>query len=173
MTTHDYDRLVRELEPAAMRRLRTKHRTLTDHHDDIFQEAMIRLVARLEAGEMDDPTGMLLTIIDRKAIDRARANDRRRDLETPVGGLTELAEAAEQGTFVPPLPPPDTGRNIFAREFDTAVRALPTGEREAFIAIELRGMTVRSYAELTMLPKSTVADRLAEARAKIQEGVTP
>ena len=156
-----------------MRRLRTKHRTLTDYHDDIFQESMIRLVARLESGEMDDPTGMLLVIIDRKAADRARSNSVRRNIETPIGGLTELAEAAETSAFVPPLPPPDVGRNIFAREMDTAVRALPTGEREAFIAIELRGMTVRSYAELTMLPKSTVADRLAEARAKIQEGVTP
>lgn len=172
MDTPTYERLVRELTPAARQRLKRKHYSLRDDHDDILQDSLISLTRRLDAGEPDDPAALLAAIIDFRAMDKARQNKSRSDLETPIGGMDELSHAEENGTFVPALAPPDAGRNIFATEFDQSVRGLPTAQRETFILCELRGLTIREAAQYLNLPKSTVADRLADARDAIKMEVS-
>ena len=159
METTDID----ALRTLALNRLRKRHKVPADHREDIVQDALIELTRTVERGGVAEPAALLRTITDRRAIDFLRALGTRRDVETPVGDTSvdtlHLADAI------------DNDENLFTTTFDAAIRELPADQREAFILIDLRGMTAREAADFLSLPKSTVADRLAAARNALRKGV--
>jgi DNA-directed RNA polymerase specialized sigma24 family protein len=65
----------------------------------------------------------------------------------------------------------DNDDQLFTTSFNEALRALPDDLRDAFIAVELRGLDVREAASELESTKSTVARRVAEAREILRREV--
>jgi RNA polymerase sigma-70 factor (ECF subfamily) len=166
MTTSEYDALLRKLTPDAEARLRSRHKLTNEDVEDVLQIGMIELVRAMERGNVLNPGGLLTTILDRRAADRVRLNKLRLSHEAPAG--LDPAEV----TSIDPVLPPDADRNIFATEHDRAIRGMATAERETYILVDLRGLTLQQAAEFLALPKSTVQSRLERARAAVRKETT-
>lgn len=151
------------LSKLATNRLRKRHQIPEDDREDIVQDALIELTRTVERGGVAEPAALLRTIIDRRAIDFLRKLGNRRDVEVPVGDTT-VDEWAVPSTIT-------ADDVLFTTSFNLALENLPLDQREAFILIDLRGMTAREAADFLSLPKSTVADRLAAARTTLRKEV--
>lgn len=94
---------------------------------------------------------------------------------------TRLTNHLKAETRVPELLPLHEGRAGSARSFPTAdvavfradftraLRSLPKEERDAFAAIELRGLTQREAADLLGVSQPTIARRLDRASTLLRE----
>lgn len=151
------------LRTLALNRLRKRHKVPADSREDIVQDALIELTRTVERGGVAEPAALLRTIIDRRAIDFLRKLGTRRDVEVPVGDTT-VDEWAIPATVT-------AEAVLFTASFDAALRDLPNEQREAFILTDLRGMTAREAADFLSIPKSTLADRVATARATLRKEV--
>jgi len=155
MRTEDID----ALRTLAINRIRKRHNIPADDREDIVQDALIEL-ARVAPRE---PEALLRTIIDRRVIDYLRRQETRRAVEIPAG------DTASSEYLLPDVL--DNDDNLFVTSFDMALRALPQEQREAFILTDLRGLTAREAAAELGIPKSTVADRIAQARDTLRKEV--
>jgi RNA polymerase sigma factor (sigma-70 family) len=156
MRTEDID----ALRTLALNRLRKRHKGIPeDSREDIVQDSLIEL-ARVAPRE---PEALLRTIIDRRAIDFLRRLATRRAVEVPVG------DTAVDTYNLPDVI--DNDDQLFTTSFNEALRALPDDLRDAFIAVELRGLDVREAASELESTKSTVARRVAEAREILRREV--
>lgn len=115
--------------------------------EDLTQEVFLKVHARLRTFRYRSHLSTWVLAIARNAgIDALRRRDRRARL------LTELP---------PPAPAPDrTG----ALEVTAALESLSTPQRDAFLVVELLGMSYREAGVALGVPEGTVKSRVHHAR---------
>jgi RNA polymerase sigma factor (sigma-70 family) len=130
--------------------------------EEVAQEAFIR--AWRFAASFDERRGSLaawlLGITRNVALDNVRGQGRRPE---PMGeGGPDLA------TDEPDL---DTAivRRDDARRVAELMRSLPDSQREALVAVTLRGLTTREVSELAGIPQGTVKTRVRLALRKLRD----
>lgn len=148
---------------SAEHRLRRKHSLPRSDAEEVSQDALIALVKLVEAGKVReaDAPAMLITIVDRRAADRARANKRRAKVEKPSGNTDDLSVLGQRFITIED--------NLFTADFDAALRALPAEERDAFILYQLRGVSQYEAASLLDIPADTVVSRAERAASMIRK----
>ena len=131
--------------------------------DDAVQDALITAWERI--GELDDPSKLrswLLTIVSRKATDRARST-------RPTDPLDEWPE---------PVSTADAGPEAMAETSEqlTALRgvldALPDEQRQVWVLKEMGGLSYDEIGERLGVTATAVRGRLARARAAVLEQMT-
>jgi RNA polymerase sigma-70 factor, ECF subfamily len=135
--------------------------------EDAVQEAFAIAVERWPRdGVPDDPAAWLVTVARRRAIDRVRRDTVLR------ARLPELAVAADDTPEEEPMPtsvPDERLRLIFAC-------CHPALARPAQTALTLRllgGLSTAEVARAFLVPETTMAQRLARAKAKIRAARIP
>lgn len=141
---------------------------------DLAEEAMADAVTQACAAWPDrgipaNPTGWLLTVARRRAIDRIRrAEALRRRLpmvaDDGVGGPDPAEEVDDMGTV------PDERLRLV---FTCCHPALSPAARVALTLRTVTGLTTAEIARAFMVPESTMAQRLVRARAKIRDARIP
>lgn len=169
LTTQDYSELLERLEPDALKRLRMRHALNRDDREDVLQNSLIDLVKAMQRGNITEPAALLNTILDRRAIDRVRANERRNLRETPVGDTASDDDRLLNMGAIIALPALGSDDHLFTVAFDQAVRNLPETLRDVFILTDLRGLTAQEASIELGLPRSTVIFRADSARKTIRK----
>lgn len=182
MNTPEYAELAASLERLGDRELSKRHKYKLAKHDreEVIQDALIELTHSLEQGFVDVPEALFRVILDRRAIDRGRRNDRRLERETPVGDRADLAKielkrvADNKPDFSLVTPPrPLTGDDqLLVTALDQTVRALPDDIRSAFILVDLRGLSTYEAAPILGLSAEGVRLRLETARGAIRSALS-
>lgn len=126
---------------------------------EIVQDAMFLLWHRPELYDhlRGSVRGWLLTIVRRRALDRRRAEMRRRKREERAA-LGELP-AVDDGVVADPLE-----RDRVA----AALAALPVPQREALVLAFVRGFSQREVAQALGIPLGTVKKRVTLGLAKLR-----
>lgn len=151
--------------------------------EDLVSRAFVRLAEKMENEPVKDAPALLGTIVSGLVTDHYRAKKRQPVLVDFAGieqeANRELAEDADpqdpfhtfaarvQDALTVPMPDDEDVR--FRGDFNEALRALDTEERDAFILTELRGLPVRDAAEVLATSKDTVHRRAEAARTKLRE----
>ena len=120
--------------------------------DDIFQETFLAAFRAWPPPRGGNERAWLYRIATNKTIDRARRSKR----SVPIADL-RLAAPERDGVTIADLA--------------TAVRALPAGQRAAFVLRKVEG---RSYAEVAAVlecSEEAARSRVAEAMKKVKEAV--
>lgn len=165
-TTPNQTPYMKGLYDSGMARLNTQHRGLPyAEREEVLQDSLIDLHRVIEkGGRVDNPAAFLAVIIDRTAATRAVQLTQLRENETPVGDTRQQ----EWENFHDLTTIEDS---IFAADFDRAVRGLPKELRDAFIAIDIRGLSQDEAAPLLDVPQQTLSRRLDLARDLVKEAV--
>ena len=129
-------------------------RLVGDRHeaDDLYQETFLAAFRGWPPPRRGNERAWLYRIATNKAIDRAR---RRRRL-VPLADL-RLAAPDRDGVTVADLA--------------TAVRALPTGQRAAFVLRKVEGRPYAEVASVLGCSEEAARSRVAEALRKVKEAV--
>jgi RNA polymerase sigma factor (sigma-70 family) len=127
--------------------------------EDAVQEAYRSLI---RVGSQDVP--LLYKLVERRSIDSYRKLVTRREHEEPRGLLQSEEELAR-------IEPWSVDRAEFTDSFNHAVAQLDTGEREAFVLTELRGLSQYEAADLLGVHQTTVLRRANRARLQIREEI--
>ncbi len=126
---------------------------------DVLQEALLSCWRQAE--ESVPPAHWVFGAIRRKAIDRAREMDRRRQREEQT--------ASDMDWFEPDIQERETGRIL-----QSAVRELTETLREVLILKIWGGLTFREIAEALNIPPNTAASRyryaLEEMKKSLKKG---
>jgi RNA polymerase sigma-70 factor (ECF subfamily) len=148
------EELVRELYDASYRRLVGQLTAVTgsrEEAEDVVQEAFARaLLHARDLAHLENPEAWLRTV----AVNHARSRWRR--VRRFVGLLPDLVPDASDGADTPA-----------ALDLLAALRALPTGQREAIALHHLLDLPVGEVAATLGVPTGTVKARLARGRATL------
>lgn len=123
-----------------------------DDADDVFQETFLAAFRAWPPPRAGNERAWLYRIATNKAIDRTRRARR----VTPLAGLRLAAPEHDGVTLI---------------DLETSVRALPTGQRAAFVLRKVEG---RPYAEIAAVlgcSEEAARSRVAEAVRKVKEAV--
>lgn len=155
-----YDRWSRSLYSLVLHLLRDP-----DEAEDVVEETFWQAWKKASAYEPSKGavSTWLLTIGRRKALDRLRANKRKR--EDPVGS---------QGIFADlPSGEPDPSQDMegaeLRRHVHAALRGLPAEQREVLVLGYFRGLSQSEIADSTGQPLGTVKTRMRLAMQKLRE----
>lgn len=161
------------------KRLNSKHRNLpAAEREEVLQDSLIDYMAVVErGGRVDNPAAFLAVIIDRTAATAATKLTDLRAQEVPAGGFDELAtieneRRPDQGDYSAASVPEFTADDqLFTTAFDQALRSMPPLPMQAFIAVELRGLSQDEAAPILGISQPTLSRRLAEARDYLREAI--
>lgn len=155
-----YDRWSRSLYSLVLHLLRDP-----DEAEDVVEETFWQAWKKASAYEPSKGavSTWLLTIGRRKALDRLRADKRRR--EDPIGS---------QGIFADlPSGEPDPSQDMegaeLCRHVHAALRGLPAEQREVLVLGYFRGLSQSEIADSTGQPLGTVKTRMRLAMQKLRE----
>lgn len=155
-----YDRWSRSLYSLVLHLLRDP-----DEAEDVVEETFWQAWKKASAYEPSKGavSTWLLTIGRRRALDRLRANKRKR--EDPVGN---------EGTFADlPSGEPDPSQDMegaeLRRHVHAALRGLPAEQREVLVLGYFRGLSQSEIADSTGQPLGTVKTRMRLAMQKLRE----
>jgi len=130
---------------------------------DLVQEAVVECWQR--SGNSPPPLPLVFATIQRRAIDRARQEDRR--------ARRELAVAADQSQ---PWFEPDLENRELSQAIQAALAALPTEQREVITLRVWGELTFAEIAQVLGIPANTAASRyrygLATLRKLTQQVLT-
>jgi RNA polymerase sigma factor (sigma-70 family) len=144
------------LREQGLRLVRKRFPTLShDEQEDVVQDSLIRLVRKAP-----DPA-LLNTIIDGVGKNLIRAKASRAVVEVAAGDSTDLSVMT--GTRY------TLDAAIFATDFNRALRGLPEDSRNAFILMELRGLTAYEAAQVLDIGVGTVYGRVEAAKAALRK----
>ena len=152
MTTDE----LQKLERAGARKLRRFRNLPRQDREEVLQDALIAVVRQ---EPVENPLGLLDKIIHDKAVDRTRRRVKRADVEQPYPDLSAVS----------PSTPPTHDDLLFAVGLDQIIRVLPREERDAFILMDLRGVSAYEAARLLGSPASTIRNRRDAVRNLIQK----
>ncbi len=151
LTTTD----LQTLEAQGHKWLSRKHRALPRmEREDILQDSLITLVRKVERRPVENPGGLLGRIIDDRVIDYVRKDVRKNAVEQPTADMSAVSPATM----------PTYDDLIFALTLDQTVRAMPQPLRQAFILMDIRGLTSHEASTLLDTPASTLRNWRDEAR---------
>jgi len=161
---------IQALNEVGMRRLNARHRGLPySYREEVLQDSLIDLMGVVErGGRVENPAAFLAVIVDRTAATAATKLAELRENETPVGLTYDLEDRNDKADLPQPAA---VDYPFFAASFDAAVRALPKELRDAFIAIDIRGLSQDEAAPLLDVPQQTLSRRLDLARDLVKEAV--
>ncbi len=146
---HWFDTEVRPCEPALRAYLRKRFPALSDH-DDLVQEAYVRLLRARRAGHLTSAKAFLFTVTRNLAIDMYR---RRRRVATHV----PISEFAEQPALDEPVDLVTAIEHQRRREvLIDAVVSLPERCRDVMMLRHLDGLSYKEIAERLGISPNTV-----------------
>lgn len=131
--------------------------------DDAVQDALITAWDRI--GELDDASKLrswLLTIVSRKATDRARAS-------RPTDSIDDWDDATSADEAGPEARA-ETSEQLTALR--AVLDALPQEQRQAWVLKEMGGLSYDEIGERLGITSTAVRGRLARARATVLEQMT-
>jgi RNA polymerase sigma factor (sigma-70 family) len=137
--------------------------------DEVAQDAFLRAwryAASFDA-RRGSVAGWLLGITRNLALDRVRVTTNRRERLEPYGpgdlaldlALDQLAEDEVSET---------AGRHDALARVAHSLRLLPPEQSEALVAVTLRGLTTREYAEMAGVPLGTAKTRIRLGLRKLR-----
>ena len=141
--------------------------TRNDHDaQDVVQESYLRALKFFGGFRGEDARAWLLTIVRHTCYDWLRQNRR----YEPLTDFDEELRDVESDS-----PDPETlllhaADNRLLRQ---ALEELPVEFREVVILRELEGLSYKEIADIAGLPLGTVMSRLARARRRLQQSLTP
>lgn len=137
--------------------VRLAERYVGSDADDIVMEAFVRLARAVEAGAApNDASNMLNATVRNLALNHIRDTGKEAPMDTAT--ITGMIDSPRPLTLE---------RNLFVSDFNDALRDLTTDEREAFILVELRGLSLREAGEVLDCSAMTVGRRHERARANL------
>jgi RNA polymerase sigma factor (sigma-70 family) len=130
----------------------------------------------MRGDHIENPQGLLQTMVGSRGIDAYRRAERRSGVEEPAGLAYDLAEiedelAAGREHELALVQAYTAEREEFTEAFDGALRALPEDERDAFILTDLRGLTSREAAGVLDTSHMTIHRRAESARLTVREEI--
>ena len=150
----DPDRAVEHL-PRLYRAARAWTRS-REEADDLVQETYARVLARQRLLRGEDELGYLLRSLRNTLISQHRAAQRR-----PV--TTELVD----DTAIGARPGDDPAEATVNRQVYAAIAELPEEFRDAFVAVDVAGLSYPEAARALGVPEGTVTSRLFRARDRL------
>jgi RNA polymerase sigma-70 factor (ECF subfamily) len=135
---------------------------------DVVQEAYAALWSIMRTRDVENPRALLYKIAENQALKGYDASRRRNAVEIPAGLSHDLAEIEEE-LAVQRAHTAD--REEFTAAFDSALRALPGDERDAFILTDLRGLSVREAEGVLDTSYRTIHRRADSARLTLREEI--
>ncbi|MEM7155328.1 MAG: sigma-70 family RNA polymerase sigma factor [Myxococcota bacterium] len=121
--------------------------------DDVTQEAFLVVRRRLDEFDGGSLRAWLFTVVRNVARNYLRSQRRR---EARLRAVPEPAPARD--------PDDEVALRQAADLLDQFMDSLPARQREAFVAVELEGLTARAVAEALGVPTRTVYSRVRTAR---------
>lgn len=130
--------------------------------EDLAQEVFVRALRALPRFDILGPARVstwLLTIASRLALDeRRRAPRKSISVEMTLSPTTDINGPEAQHH-----------RRELGRALSHAVYALAHEQREAFILVEIHGLSMEELADITAVPLGTAKARLCRARERLRE----
>ena len=123
-----------------------------DDADDLYQETFLAAFRSWPPPRAGNERAWLYRIATNKAIDRVRRSRR-------VVPLADLRLAAPERD------------GVTLADLRTAVRALPTGQRAAFVLRKVEGRSYAEVADVLGCSQEAARARVAEAMKKLKEAV--
>ena len=170
----EQDRKISEIVAGEKSRLRNFiRRRVPDASDaeDILQEVFYELVeANRLLMPIDHVTGWLFQVARNRITDLFRKRNPLR-----FGDMNVLEEEGERLEFEDLLPSPYPGpdlqyaRGVLLEELELAIGALPSEQREVFVAHELEGRSFRELAAETGVSVNTLLSRKRYAVVRLRE----
>jgi len=152
-----FDAEVKPCEPALRAYLHNRFPVLNDH-DDLVQEAYVRLLSARREGKLTCTRAFLFTVTRNLAIDMFRRRQRTATHE-PISEITEMPVLGE---------PTDIAANIEHQQrleiLINAVVSLPERCREVMMLRHMDGMAYKEIAERLGISPNTVKVHLLENR---------
>ena len=141
--------------------------TRNDHDaQDVVQESYLRALKFFGGFRGGDGRAWLLTIVRHTCYDWLRQNRR----YEPLTDFDEELRDVESDAPGPEALLLRTAENQLLRR---ALEELPVEFREVLILRELEGLSYKEIADIAGLPLGTVMSRLARARRRLQQALTP
>jgi len=141
--------------------------TRNDHDaQDVVQESYLRALKFFGGFRGGDGRAWLLTIVRHTCYDWLRRNRR----YEPLTDLDEELRDVESDALDPEALLLRAADNRLLRQ---ALEELPVEFREVVILRELEGLSYKEIADIAGLPLGTVMSRLARARRRLQQALTP
>ena len=128
--------------------------------EDLVQETYARVLAKPRMLRGDDDLAYLLGVLRNTHVSRLRAAARR-PASTP---LQEGDGAGEGGAG-------DPEAGLAARELFAVIAALPDGQRDALVAVDVAGLSYREAARALRVKEATVTTRLHRARLAVADAL--
>jgi RNA polymerase sigma-70 factor (ECF subfamily) len=135
-----------------------------DDVDDLVQAtflALPRLAATFDG--RDSCRGWLCSIA------AALAARHRRGVARLLRRLASFGDSARNAS--PADPERDAGAREELRAFERALRQLPWKKREAFVLVEIEGVSIDQAARALAIPSATVRTRLFHARRELRDAM--
>ena len=164
MTDSGLDAVWRSCAPRVLAALVRRYGDF-DTAEDALQEGLLAASRQWpETGVPDDPTAWLVTVASRRLVDQWRADRARAEREQALARHTPPDELVAPG--------PD--RSVAVDDSVTlfVLCCHPALPRAAQVALTLRavgGLSTTQIARAFLLPKSTMAQRISRAKARLQQ----
>jgi RNA polymerase sigma factor (sigma-70 family) len=157
--------LLRELAPQVLGALVRRHGQF-DLCEDATQEALLAASVQWPAGGVPDrPRGWLLTVAERRLVDRVRSE--------AAGRRREEAVAARTPADVRVAPAPDEDRpaqdDTLTLLFLCCHPALSPPSQVALTLRAVGGLTTGEIARAFLVPEATMAQRISRAKHKVRD----
>ena len=132
----------------------------TDAADDLVQAACVRALSRAHQWTAGTRLDSWMYAIMRSIWHNNRRGERVR---------STAGEALRAFNVRSDVRPPEAESRLLLSQVETAVAALPDGQREALLLVCVEGYSYREAAEILQLPIGTVMSRLARARRRLAD----
>lgn len=147
---------------AKMRRVLYRRGQKREDIEDLMQDAFVRLLEYCKGGaEVRDPEALLVTTVQRLAINKVRSRTRERYVEEPVEHLRIID------------PAPDAVEVLAASQrlskMKSTLEALAPKTREVLFLQRLHGYSYAQISEATGIPVSTIEKYVAQGMAVLLE----
>ena len=132
--------------------------------EDLVQDTYARVLARPRIVRGDRDLAYLLHALRNTYLSTRRAAARRpraADVELEALSLPDRRTGTE---------PSDAAE---AREVFAAIAALPPGQRDALVAVDVAGLSYREAATALRVPEATIPSRLFRARRRVAKSLVP
>jgi RNA polymerase sigma-70 factor (ECF subfamily) len=127
-----------------------------DEAEDLVQETYARVFARQRLLHCEDELGYLLRAL-RNTLISQRRTERRRPVTTELIDDTALGSRASD----------DPADASLSRQVYAAIAELPQEFRDAFVAVDVAGLSYQEAARALGVPEGTLTSRLFRARDRL------